>query len=144
MALANIVVLMNAGRIEQQGSPREIFNHPRTEFTARFIGGHNVIAVSDQTFAVRNDCLHLKPAGAAVDGPSIAGTVSEVEYQGTYVRVAIAADGGADISAQLTESQFDKANYAVGDRVLASWDPAIASLLKSSSSATVRPPEMVA
>jgi len=144
MALANIVVLMNAGRIEQQGSPREIFNHPRTEFTARFIGGHNVIAVGDQTVAVRNDCLLLKPAGAAVDGPSIAGTVSEVEYQGTYVRVAIAADGGADISAQLTESQFDKANYAVGDRVLATWDPAIASLLKSSSSATVRPPEMVA
>src|ERR1700685_3835545 len=34
MALADIVVLMNAGQIEQQASPREIFNHPRTEFTA--------------------------------------------------------------------------------------------------------------
>ena len=63
MALADIVVLMNAGRIEQQGSPREIFNHPRTEFTAKFIGGHNVIAVGDQTFAVRNDRLMLKKAG---------------------------------------------------------------------------------
>jgi putative spermidine/putrescine transport system ATP-binding protein len=144
MALANIVVLMNAGRIEQQGSPREIFNHPKTEFTARFIGGHNVISVGDKTFAVRNDCLTLKNPGEAVDGPSIAGTVSEVEYQGTYVRVAIAAEGGADISAQLTESQFDKANYGVGDRVIATWDPAIASPLKTSSSATVKPPEMVA
>ena len=144
MALANIVVLMNAGRIEQQGSPREIFNHPQTEFTARFIGGHNVIAVGDQTFAVRNDSLTLKRPGEAVDGPSVAGTVSEVEYQGTYVRVAITADGGADISAQLTESQFDKANYGVGDRVIATWDPAIASPLKTSSSATVTSPEMVA
>jgi len=52
-------VLMNAGRIEQQGSPREIFNHPRTEFTAKFIGGHNVIAVGDETFAIRNDRLML-------------------------------------------------------------------------------------
>src|SRR5216683_925831 len=95
MALADIVVLMNGGRIEQQGSPREIFNHPRTEFAAKFIGGHNVIALGDETFAVRNDRLMLKKAGEAVNGPSIAGTVSEVEYQGTYVRVAIAADGGA-------------------------------------------------
>ena len=44
MALADIVVLMNGGRIEQHGTPREIFHHPRTEFAAKFIGGHNVIA----------------------------------------------------------------------------------------------------
>src|SRR5216684_7824122 len=144
MALADIVVLMNAGRIEQQGSPREIFNHPRTEFTAKFIGGHNVIAVGDETFAVRNDRLMLKKPSEAVNGPSIAGTVSEVEYQGTYVRVAIVADGGADISAQLTESQFDAANYTVGERVLAIWDPAQASPLKTRSSVTVPSPEKAA
>ena len=74
------------------GFPREIFNHPETEFTAKFIGGHNVIAVGGETFAVRNDRLMLKQPGDAVDGPSVAGTVSDVEYQGTYVRVAIAAD----------------------------------------------------
>jgi putative spermidine/putrescine transport system ATP-binding protein len=144
MALANIVVLMNAGRIEQQGSPREIFNHPKTEFTARFIGGHNVVAIGDETFAVRNDCLVLKKPGAAVNGPSIAGTVRDVEYQGTYVRIAIAADGGTDIAAQLTESQFDAANYTVGERVLATWDPALASPLKTSSSATVTPSKTAA
>src|SRR3954471_2851454 len=60
MALANIVVLMNGGRIEQQGTPRDIFNHPQTEFTAKFIGGHNVIAVNGDTFAVRVDKLTLK------------------------------------------------------------------------------------
>jgi len=137
MALANIVVLMNAGRIEQLGTPRDIFNHPQTEFTAKFIGGHNVIAVGDESFAVRNDRLILKRPNEAVDGPRVAGTVSEVEYQGTYVRVAIAAEGEADISAELTESQFDAANYAVGERVIATWDPAQASPLKTRSSATV-------
>jgi putative spermidine/putrescine transport system ATP-binding protein len=144
MALANIVVLMNGGRIEQQGSPREIFNHPETEFTAKFIGGHNVIVVGDETFAVRNDCLVLKKPNEAVNGPSVAGTVSDVEYQGTYVRVAIAADGRPDIAAQLTESQYDAANYSVGERVLATWDPARASPLKTSSSATVVSPETAA
>jgi putative spermidine/putrescine transport system ATP-binding protein len=147
MALADIVVLMNGGRIEQQGSPRDIFNHPRTEFTAKFIGGHNVIAVGDETFAVRNDRLILKdPSRIATvtDGPSISGIVNEVEYQGTYVRVAIAVEGRPDISAQLSESQFDAANYAVGDRVLVSWDPAQASPLKTASSATLKPSKTAA
>jgi putative spermidine/putrescine transport system ATP-binding protein len=130
MALADIVVLMNGGRIEQQGSPRKIFNHPNTEFTAKFIGGHNVIAIGGETFAVREDRLKLRRPGQAVNGPSMAGTVSEVEYQGTYVRVAIVADGGADISAQLTDIEFDATGYAVGERVLATWDPTQASLLK--------------
>jgi putative spermidine/putrescine transport system ATP-binding protein len=144
MALADLVVLMNGGRIEQQGTPREIFNHPRTEFTARFIGGHNVIAIGGETFAVRNDRLTLKRSGEGVDGPSVAGTVTEVEYQGTYVMVAIAADDGAEISAQLAESQFDAANYSVGERVLATWNRALASPLTTRSPATVVSPEPVA
>jgi len=144
MALASIVVLMNAGRIEQQGSPRDIFNHPKTEFTAKFIGGHNVIGVGGDTFAVRNDRLALKRPGVSVDTPSITGTVSEVEYQGTYVRVTISADGGTDISAQLTESDFDAANYRVGERVTATWDPSLASQLNKPSFVTVASPEKAA
>jgi len=144
MALADIVVLMNGGRIEQQGSPREIFNHPRTEFTAKFIGSHNVIAIGNEIFAVREDRLKLRRPGEALDGPSVAGTVSEVEYQGTYIRIAIAAEGGTDISVQLTEDQFDAANYAVGERVLATWDPAQASPLMTSRSVTVPPPDKAA
>src|ERR1700722_5342000 len=136
MALADIVVLMNSGRIEQQGSPRDIFNHPRTAFTAKFIGGHNVIAIGNETFAVRDDRLNLRRPGETVNGPSIAGTVSEIEYQGTYIRIAIAADAGLGSWAQLTESQFDAANYAVGERVIATWDPAQASPLKTGSSVT--------
>jgi putative spermidine/putrescine transport system ATP-binding protein len=144
MALADIVVLMNNGQIEQQGSPRDIFNHPRTAFTAKFIGGHNVIAIGNETFAVRDDRLNLRRPGEAVNGPSIAGTVSEIEYQGTYIRVAIAADDGTDISAQLTESQFDAAGYSVGEHVLASWDPAQASPLKTSSSVAIPPSDKAA
>ncbi len=143
MALADIVVLMNGGRIEQQGSPRDIFNHPQTEFTAKFIGGHNVIGVGDKTYAVRVDKLMLKRPGGTVTGPSVGGTVNEVEYQGTYVRVAITIHGGAEISAQLSESQFDAANFGVGERVLATWDEAQASLL-TRSSVTVPSPEKAA
>ena len=47
MALADLVVLMNGGRIEQAGPPREVFNEPRTAFVAQFMGGHNVIEPTD-------------------------------------------------------------------------------------------------
>ena len=43
MALADLVVVMNAGRIEQAGDPRSVYNAPATDFVARFIGGHNVV-----------------------------------------------------------------------------------------------------
>jgi putative spermidine/putrescine transport system ATP-binding protein len=43
MALADLVVVMNHGFIEQTGSPRDVYNAPATAFVARFIGGHNVI-----------------------------------------------------------------------------------------------------
>jgi putative spermidine/putrescine transport system ATP-binding protein len=43
MALADVIVVMDLGRIEQTGPPRDVYNGPRTTFVARFIGGHNVI-----------------------------------------------------------------------------------------------------
>ena len=144
MALSDLVVLMNGGRIEQQGTPREIFNHPQTEFAAKFIGGHNVIAIGGESFAVRVDRLELKKPGAAVAGPSVAGTISKIEYQGTYVLVAVAAEGRPEISAQLSENEFDAASYNVGDRVIATWNPNLSSPLTPRASATVASPELVA
>ena len=126
MALADLVVLMNGGRIEQQGSPRDIFNKPRTEFVARFIGGHNVVASGAGKVAVRSDRLALVRAGAAVDGPTIAGTVTEVEYQGTFVLVTVATGDGHELGAQVAEAVFDADPIAVGQSVLATWDPALA------------------
>ena len=43
MALADLVVVMNEGRIEQAGGARAVYNNPATVFVARFIGGHNIL-----------------------------------------------------------------------------------------------------
>lgn len=44
MALADLVVVMSDGKIEQAGPARTVFNEPRTPFVAKFIGGHNVLS----------------------------------------------------------------------------------------------------
>jgi putative spermidine/putrescine transport system ATP-binding protein len=144
MALSDIVVLMNGGRIEQQGTPREIFNHPRTEFAARFIGGHNVINLDGETVAVRVDRMAVKKATEAVDGPSVAGTVSKIEYQGTYVLLAVTPDSGGEISVQIGENELDAANYEIGERVLVAWNPAHASPLTPRTTVSAASPELVA
>ncbi|MFX5522722.1 spermidine/putrescine ABC transporter ATP-binding protein, partial [Acinetobacter baumannii] len=47
MALADQMVVMNQGRIEQAGSPREVYNQPASAFVATFIGGHNLLEDAD-------------------------------------------------------------------------------------------------
>jgi iron(III) transport system ATP-binding protein len=44
MTTADVIAVMNAGRIEQAGSPEEIYERPRSEFVARFIGSSNVVS----------------------------------------------------------------------------------------------------
>ena len=45
---------MNDAKIQQSGSPREIYNNPETEFVAKFLGGHNVITWKDKLVSVRS------------------------------------------------------------------------------------------
>src|SRR5437763_5935638 len=58
MTTADLIAVMNAGKIEQAGSPEDIYDRPRSEFVARFIGSSNVVKgkVLDET--------HLSCAGA--------------------------------------------------------------------------------
>ena len=129
MALADQVVVMNQGRIEQTGSAREVFNAPRSEFVARFIGAHNVVATPGGVVAVRSDRLKLQrsPANAMRTA-----AVKAVEYQGTYVQVSLAPEGEAtDVqwSATLSDQAFDAAPLAPGETVYLSWAPAEAHAL---------------
>ena len=130
MALADQVVVMNQGRIEQTGSAREVFNAPHSEFVARFIGAHNVMATSAGTVAVRSDRLRLLRSPAA--GMRSA-AVRAVEYQGTFVQVSLAPSGeAADVhwSATLADDTFDAAPLAPGETVYVSWEASAAHALR--------------
>jgi putative spermidine/putrescine transport system ATP-binding protein len=139
MALADQVVVMNHGRIEQTGTPREVFNAPRSEFVARFMGAHNVIATPQGKVAVRSDHLHLERRSASEltlnPNGQRAATVHSVEYQGSFVQVRLS---GQDINdktdasvwtATLTDRDFDAQPLNAGDALVASWAPDAAHLL---------------
>ena len=130
MALADTMVVMNHGRIEQSGSPHTVYNKPINEFVARFMGGHNVIETPVGKIGVRTDQTRIAHPGAeAIAGlPCIAALVTDVEYQGTYVLLGLqnpsakhAVVSSAEYSVMLSESQFSATPFAVGDSVQLAW-----------------------
>ena len=124
MALADRVVVMNNGRIEQDCDPHRLFNAPRSEFVARFIGGHNVIALAQGLVAVRADKTRLSRTPLPANATTLPATVRGVEYQGTYVLLTLASEHVAEFSVVLPEAQFDAAPWQPGDTACAHWDAA--------------------
>jgi putative spermidine/putrescine transport system ATP-binding protein len=124
MALADQVVVMNNGRIEQDASPHALFNAPRSEFVARFIGGHNVIRSSAGLMAVRCDRTRLSRTPQPEGEHAMAATVRAVEYQGSYVLLTLAAERVAEFNVQMPEAEFDAAPWSSGDSACAHWEAA--------------------
>ena len=123
LALADLVVVMNKGRIEQAGNPREVFEKPATEFVARFLGGHNVIATPGGKVAVRADRVRLLAASRPASAPParLTAIVRGVEYQGAHYQIALEGGGVADLTAMVGDADFAAAPLAAGDEVALAW-----------------------
>ena len=115
MAVSDRIIVMNAGRIEQQGKPRELYEQPATPFLARFMGEScpargvvrrldpthvrvrlgdieidvvdSVAAEGDATIAVRPEAITVEPAPGR-DG-SLAGTIAKASYLGSHMEYSI-------------------------------------------------------
>ena len=125
MALADQVVVMNQGRIEQDADPHHLFNAPHSEFVARFIGGHNVIpAASGGKIAVRADKTRLSRSPMPPGDTALPATVQGVEYQGTYVLLTLASEPVPEFAVVLPEAEFDAAPWQPGDSACAHWTAA--------------------
>ena len=134
MALADLVVVMSHGHIEQSGTPHEVFNRPRTEFVARFLGGHNVFNTNGRLFTVRADHLRVVPHGVTpvqtlvgeggltrIGGvPCI---VREAEYQGTHLRMTLAPlDGSPELVSLVSDGDYDPTRLGPASRVVVWWN----------------------
>jgi putative spermidine/putrescine transport system ATP-binding protein len=149
IALADLVVVMDHGRIVQADTPEAIFNRPATPYVARFMGGQNVVAGRvaeagaeiriegrDGVFVAANSAGRIPAAGApaafsirrdrialdaaAAGANTFAGTVDEIEYQGTYVKVTLARRDEPFV-VHVSDATFRAAPLALGDRAVATW-----------------------
>jgi len=125
MALADVMVVMDRGRVCQIGAPDEIFDRPVNAFVARFIGGHNVLPGLSGPVAVRADRCRL----GAQSGPHLYGSVAAVEYQGRIVRVALVTEAGDRVTAVMSDRSFFEHPVNPGESATLGWNEADVHLL---------------
>jgi spermidine/putrescine transport system ATP-binding protein len=136
MALADVMVIMNRGRIEDMGTPARLYERPRTRFAAQFLGESSILegrvgaAAGGQlavdtscgrlhvpgerevgsavALAVRSEALRIGGVGAAAPGAQALGymQVDERVYQGSFLRLSGTGAGGVRLLAKLPPQTF--------------------------------------
>ena len=128
MALADMIVVMNKGKIEQVGSPYEVFNKPKNEFIANFIGGHNVLFKDNKKFSIRMDHININFNEKNVSAYPL--KVNEIEFQGQIVKVTGISKDFGKLSLSLADDVFLKNKFSIDNEILISWDQKRENLLQ--------------
>ena len=105
--MSDRIAVFNYGKVEQVGSPAQVYEHPATPFVAGFVGTSNLISGDMATritgqpavFSIRPEKIHLSGRDAPVDGDSFSadGRVRDVIYLGLYTRYLVELNGGGDL-----------------------------------------------
>jgi sulfate/thiosulfate transport system ATP-binding protein len=98
MEVAGQIVVINHGRVEQVGTPRELYDSPANEFVMSFVGPVNKIG--DSFVRPRDISLSLEP-----DGQGAEAMVERVVHLGFEVRAELVRDDGQHLLAQLTQEE---------------------------------------
>ncbi|MEU8831483.1 ABC transporter ATP-binding protein [Streptomyces sp900116325] len=134
LTMSDRIAVFNQGRVEQIGTPAQIYERPATSFVAGFVGTSNLLTddaaeqvVGDRgTYSIRPEKIRVLKESAVADEPqhsSATGTVAEVVYLGDATRFLVDLDAGGRLTAlqqNLETSSEDVAAFR-GSRVTLQW-----------------------
>jgi putative spermidine/putrescine transport system ATP-binding protein len=122
LTMSDRLAVFNDGRIEQLGTPADVYEHPQTEFVAGFVGVSNVVERGGRRFTIRPEKIRMVDEGAGQGEP---GLVREVVYVGMVTRYVVVLDGGGELVVvrQNLETSSQEALAEQGKRVRLSWRP---------------------
>ena len=121
MTLADQIVVMNAGRIEQAGAPLELYRTPANRFVARFIGSPRMNVVPGGLFGDRAHEIGVRPEDLRLGESGLEGQVTLVEHLGSDLFAHVAIDGASETVIVRLDG---KGEIARGARVRVAADPA--------------------
>jgi len=110
MDLADQIVLINEGRVEQAGTPSELYDEPANDFVMNFVGP---VTKLDGHLMRPHDVEVLPAPGEA----AVEAVVERVAHLGFEVRVDLALGDGSPVSAQLTRAEAEELELRQGDIV---------------------------
>ncbi|HEV7651779.1 MAG TPA: ABC transporter ATP-binding protein [Actinophytocola sp.] len=129
LTMSDRIAVFNSGRIEQVGTPVEVYEQPATSFVAGFVGTSNLlrgrgaesVLGRDGTYSIRpekiridGDLSHAAPSGEI----AATGTVTAVVYAGATVRYEVTLDAGGQLS--VVRQNSEPADFPAG-RVRLTW-----------------------
>ena len=133
LTMSDRIAVFNAGRIEQIGTPPDLYERPVTQFVAGFVGTSNLLTGRlarellgvDHSFTVRPERIRIVATGTAVAPGEITaeGVVLGVQYLGSHTRCRVELDAGGEIVADdrsHSDSGVDPQSL-VGSRVAVVW-----------------------
>ncbi|MCK0206469.1 ABC transporter ATP-binding protein [Starkeya koreensis] len=153
-ALADRIVIMSEGSIQQVGRPQDVYRAPANAFVAEFMGMNNL--VRGEVRGERDGLLDIagalgefrvpsatpRPEGSsgdfviaadrialAADGEGLAGTVLGLEFVGSTQTVFVEIEGGAEFRVQKQQHEIEALDLVPGRKVRLSWNPQHAWLL---------------
>jgi sulfate/thiosulfate transport system ATP-binding protein len=130
---------MNEGRIEQYGTPHEVFHHPKTKFVMNFLGNVNqfrgrlvqgkvrfadmeIDAPGHDGNQTEHAAVFIRPHDLEIateqnGHPSFAASVARIHSAGATVRLELISCSGERIAAELTHQRFEELSLTQGDKV---------------------------
>lgn len=133
LTMSDRIAVFNEGKIEQVGTPADVYERPASPFVAGFVGTSNLISGeiakritgSEQMFSVRPEKIHLGAVNGRVEPNmlSIDGVIRDVVYLGLFTRYLVEIEGGNDlvvVEQNLKSTSMDVLS-AKGQKVCLSW-----------------------
>jgi putative spermidine/putrescine transport system ATP-binding protein len=127
LSMSNRIAVFNKGRIEQVGTPREIYDHPATAFVAGFVGTANMLSAERsqqllgvaEPHSIRPERIRIVHNEAGDTEVTVAGVVSDIQYLGADCRVRVHLDDGSNMVASVPSDGL--AGVAIGGSVRLAW-----------------------
>ena len=127
LTMSDRLAVFNDGRVEQIGTPADVYERPANEFVAGFVGASNVLRRFGHTFTVRPEKIRMTADGGARrdDENAATGRIRDVVYAGMFTRYVVDLDDGGELVVvrQNLETSSAEVLDARGRRVLLEWSP---------------------
>jgi putative spermidine/putrescine transport system ATP-binding protein len=126
LTMSDRIAVFNQGRVEQVGTPAEVYEHPATPFVSGFVGASNVLERDGRRFTIRPEKVRLLTAQDSRDGLiTERGVIRSVAYAGPVTRYQVELDAGGELQAvrQNYETFSTEAREQPGQAVDVGWLP---------------------
>ena len=120
LSMSDRIVIMQNGRIEQIGTPQELYQRPRTAFAAGFLGKSNFVTANGALHALRPEKIDIAPRGKGKGANRLAGTVRNATYFGSFLKYDVSVVGMDTIEVDVDAWRAGEP-IAVGTEVDLSW-----------------------